>query len=422
LTASARFAVITLGCPKNEADSGRLERELAEAGHQVAAPNEADLLIVNTCGFIDAAKEESIDALLAAFGCLVARYPDELPRELPEIDVFAGFDRGPLLAELARLAAVRAAAGRPAAPAPRAAYRRRLPRPLHAYVKISDGCERACSYCAIPLIKGAYKAETPHQVLAQARLALADGVREITLVGQDTSRWRWPGYGDLSRLLADLAALEPLWLRVLYLQPDGVDDSLLEALARHAVPYIDLPLQHASRPVLARMGRRGDGDAYLALLERVRSSLPGVAVRSTFITGFPGETEDDVDALLEFIEIAELAVAGVFVFDPQEGTPAATLSPGVPLPVADERAARLTDAIERAARRFWSRLVGTEADVLVEHGTRGAGGEATGRIALQAPDVDGVTYIATPRPLRRGQVVRAVIESAEGFELSASAS
>jgi ribosomal protein S12 methylthiotransferase len=396
-------------------------------------PPDADLLIVNTCGFIDAAKEESIDALLAAadqahargarvaaIGCLIARYRDELPRELPEIDLFCGFEHEPLLAELAALTAeqpvpdsIEREAG--------ATRRRQLPRPLHSYVKISDGCDRRCAYCAIPLIKGTFQVVPPAEVLAQARAATAAGARELTLVGQDTSRWDWPGYGALPRLLADLSAMGPLWLRTLYLQPDGVSDALLEALGRYAVPYVDLPLQHASRSVLGRMGRNGDGQACLKLLERVRAALPGAAVRSTFIAGFPGETEADVQALLDFIAAAGLAVAGVFVFDPQEGTRAWDLRPRVPQSLAEERAARISDAVGRAAQTFWNGLIGQTVDVLVEHGSHGAGNEATGRIALQAPDVDGITYIAATRPVRRGQVVRAVVESAAGYELSAAA-
>ena len=394
-------------------------------------PPEADLLIVNTCGFIDAAKEESIDALLAAadeahargarvaaVGCLIARYRRELPRELPEIDLFCGFEHEPLLAELDALAAAAPARHVQGEDAPR---RHRLPRPLHAYIKVSDGCDRRCAYCAIPLIKGTFQVTPPEDVLAHAGRALAAGAKEITLVGQDTSQWQWQAYGGLGRLLADLSALQPLWLRVLYLQPDGVGEALLDALARYAAPYVDLPLQHASGPVLRRMGRSGDGASYLELLARVRAALPGAAVRSTFITGFPGETEADVDAVLDFIAVAGLAVAGVFVFDPQEGTRAWAMRPRVPQSVAEERAARVADAIERAAQGFWNSLIGQTVDVLVEHGSRSAGQEATGRIVLQAPDVDGITYVSAARPLRRGQVVRATIQSAAGYELSAAA-
>lgn len=428
--AGARFAFHTLGCPKNEADSAALERRLSANGHRLVAENEADLVIVNTCGFIDAAKEESIDALLAiadechrrgaltaAMGCLVARYRDELQREMPEIDVWTAFDDDPLLQALANLSTSSASQ---AGGEGRSALRR-PPLPLHAYVKISDGCDRHCAYCAIPLIKGRYEVISPDIVLAAAQQALAAGARELVLVGQDTSRWKWDGYGGLPRLLADLAALQPLWLRMLYLQPDGVDERLLTALAAHSVPYLDLPLQHASPTVLRRMGRSGDADGFLALLERVRRTLPGVAVRSTFIAGFPGESEQDTELLGEFIEAAALAVAGVFVFDPQEGTPAAGMTPVVPYEVAMERAARLSEIVDRTTSRFWSSLAGHRLDVLVESGTRRPHGEAIGRIHLQAPDVDGVTVVSGAGPVRRGQVVRAVVDGASGYQVSARA-
>jgi len=185
------------------------------------------------------------------------------------------------------------------------------------------------------------------------------------------------------------------------------------------VPYLDLPLQHASRAVLRRMGRDGDGDAYLALLERARRAMPGVAVRSTFIAGFPGETEGDVEELLAFVDAAGLAVAGVFAFDPQEGTRASSMSRQVPLPTRLERAARLSEAIDRGARRFWEGLVGRDFDVLVERGSRRSDGEAVGRLAVQAPDIDGRTLLRG-RPLRRGQIVRARVVASLGYDVEAT--
>lgn len=435
---SATFAVVTMGCPKNEADSDRLEALLRGAGHRPAPLRSADLVLVNTCGFIDAAKQESIDVLLdvceathargarvAAYGCLIARHEAELRAELPEVDVFSAFDIGPLLELLARLGAQaqRAPQGGGEATAggtPRPASRPRRRRPTHAYVKISDGCDRRCSFCAIPLIKGTYEAVAPAQILAAAGADLAAGARELVLVGQDTSRWRWPGYGGLERLLGDLRALGAVWLRLLYLQPDGLSAAVLDAVAAHGVPYVDLPLQHASRRVLRAMGRAGDGDSYLALLDHVRARLPQVAVRSTFITGFPGETDDDVEELIEFIAAARLAVAGVFVFDAQDGTPAAAMAGQVPEALRQERAARVSDAAERVARSYWNEFVGETVDVLVERGSRGVSSEVTGRIAQQAPDVDGLTYVAGARA-RRGQVVRALVSDIAGYHLLAQA-
>ncbi len=418
----------------------RLERALEGAGLCRGRPADADVVIVNTCGFIDAAKEESVGAILdaaeaahtrgarvAAVGCLVERYRADLEAELPEVDLWGGLEWGPLVTALGADARAPANAGSGAQRAARAGappgaatvIEARRSRPTHAYVKISDGCDRRCAYCAIPLIKGAYETVAPEEVLREAMLAVTAGARELVLVGQDTSRWAWPGWGGLPRLLAELEALGPVWIRLLYLQPDGVDGALLEALAAHAVPYVDLPLQHASGAVLARMGRAGDGEDYLRLLAEVRRALPGAAVRSTFITGFPGETEGDVGELLEFIAAAGLAVAGVFAFDAQEGTAAASLPRQVPAPLALERAARVSAAIDAAAARFWEDLVGCEADVLVERGSGRPDGEALGRLAVQAPDVDGRTLLAG-RARRGGQLVRARVVAALGYDVAAA--
>jgi ribosomal protein S12 methylthiotransferase len=293
---------------------------------------------------------------------------------------------------------------------------------VSAYVKISDGCDRRCSFCAIPLIKGDYETVVADEILRSARAALAAGARELVLVGQDTSRWAQPGWGGAGRLLAELAALEPApdWLRLLYLQPDGIDTELLEAMAAHAVPYVDVPLQHASGAVLRRMRRSGDGAAHLALLERVRAFLPGAAIRSTFITGFPGETDAEFQELVAFVRAADLAVAGVFVYDEQEGTEAAGMPDAIPHELALERAARLGGLIDREAERFWSGLVGQAVDVLVEQGASRADGSASGRIALQAPDVDGRTVLTGART-RRGEIVRAVVTDSLGYDVEAVA-
>jgi ribosomal protein S12 methylthiotransferase len=226
----------------------------------------------------------------------------------------------------------------------------------------------------------------------------------------------------MSRLLSELAALEPApdWLRLLYLQPDGVDDELLDALATHAVPYVDVPLQHASGAVLRRMRRSGDGAAHMALLERVRAALPGAAVRSTFITGFPGESDAEFEELVAFVREAGLAVAGVFAYDEQEGTAAARMPGAVPHDLALERAAELGEVIDREAGRFWAGLVGKPVEVLVERGTARPDGACLGRIALQAPDVDGRTTL-TGRRARRGSLVRAVVRDSLGYDVEAVA-
>jgi ribosomal protein S12 methylthiotransferase len=348
----------------------------------------------------------------------VERYRDELAAEIPEVDLWCGLDTAPLLAALAAAGgeAVTPAGADAAVPVPR------RPRPVSAYVKVSDGCDRRCSFCAIPLIKGDYETVAAAEVLRTARAALAAGARELVLVGQDTSRWAQPGWGGVSRLLAELAALEPApdWLRLLYLQPDGIDDALLEALAAHAVPYVDVPLQHASGAVLRRMRRSGDGAAHLALLERIRAALPGAAVRSTFIAGFPGETDAEFEELVGFVRDAGLAVAGVFVYDEQEGTAAAGMPGAVPHQLGLARAARLGEVIDREAERFWSSLVGRPVDVLVERGSSRPDVPAVGRVALQAPDVDGRALLRGVKA-RRAALVPAVVRSSLGYDVEAVA-
>ena len=388
------------------------------------------MVVVNTCGFIDAAKEESVDAILealdfahergarvAAVGCLVERYREELAADLPEVDLWCGLDTAPLLAALREASAGGEGAEGHGAAVPVL----RRPRPVTSYLKISDGCDRRCAYCAIPLIKGDYETVAAAEILRSARAALAAGAKELVLVGQDTSRWAQPGWGGLERLLAALKALAPapIWLRLLYLQPDGIDEALLEAISRHAVPYVDVPLQHASGAVLRRMKRPGDGSRYLELLAGVRAALPGVAVRSTFIAGFPGETDEEFDELLAFVREAGLAAAGVFPFDAQEGTPAATLPGQVPAALAFARAAQLGEAIDDVAAGFWQALVGRPLEVLIERGA-GEGGVSVGRCALQAPDIDGCAFVRGLKT-RRGQLVHAVASGSVGYDVEADA-
>jgi ribosomal protein S12 methylthiotransferase len=360
--------------------------------------------------------------VVAAVGCLVERYREELAAEMPEVDLWCGLDTAPLLAALEGARGERVPHGGTVGEEGASVRVPRRPRPVSAYVKISDGCDRRCAFCAIPLIKGDYETVPSAEVLRTARAHLAAGARELVLVGQDTSRWAQPGWGGVSRLLAELAVLEPApaWLRLLYLQPDGVTDELLEALAAHAVPYVDVPLQHASGAVLRRMRRAGDGAAHLRLLAKVRSVLPGAAVRSTFITGFPGETDAEFDELVSFVREAALAVAGVFTYDEQEGTAAAGMPGAVPRELAFERAAILGEVIDREAARFWSALAGRTVDVLVERGTSRADGTVFGRIALQAPDVDGRTLV-TGATARRGGLLRAVVSDAVGYDVEAVA-
>ncbi len=430
----ARVWVHTLGCPKNEADSRSLGRALGAAGASlVAAPEEATHIIVNTCGFIRESKEESIGAILdataaypdkkvLAIGCLVERYRDELKQGIPEVSGWFGLVGGGDQDDLVRLlgtdGAARSDVGAETGEAPAAE-----PAASYAYVKISDGCDEMCTFCAIPGIKGPYHSSTTAEILEDAGACLTAGAKELVLVGQDTARWESGGVGleGLAEALSEDSRVE--WLRVMYLQPEHVTDGLLEAMGREGklVPYLDIPLQHSHPEVLRRMGRSGDGDSYLELLDRARRCIPGVVVRSAFIVGFPGETEAHFEHLLAFVREAEFDYAGAFIYSPEEGTPAAKLRPAVPKRVARERFNRLNRVLVEVAEAAHARQVGTTVDVMVDalgSDEDEAGPDAVGRMRGQAPEVDGVVHIEgrLPDGVSVGDIVRVTIEAAVGYD------
>lgn len=410
-----------------------LARRLNGLGVALAGtPEEATHIVVNTCGFIREAKEESIGAILEAVsgypqaavivvGCLVERYREELAAGIPEVAGWFGVgETEAFLRTLVGRAQSEAPGeqGGPESPlAPRGAY---------GYVKISDGCDHRCSFCAIPSFKGPYAALPPAEILTQAEAYLAAGVRELVLVGQDTAVYEHDGV-DLPALVDLLAQDERVrWIRLMYLQPEHVGDRLLRLIADHpkVVPYLDIPFQHAARPVLARMARRGEGKEYGALLEKARKLMPEVSVRSTFIVGFPGETEDDFQELVEFVRRVGFDHAGVFVYSPEEGTPAARLRPRVRTAVARERLARLSDILASSAEAANRGRIGTRVEVLIDFVGQGDGPEgvkAVGRTYRQAPEVDGVTFLEGDLPpgAGRGHLLPAVVTEALGYDLVA---
>lgn len=433
---SGRYGVYlhTLGCPKNEADSDTLARRLrAEGVPLVDEPEEATHLVVNTCGFVESAREESIGAILEAgagypdarllvMGCLVERYREELEAGLPEVAGWYGLSGVEQLVR--RLAAEARPMGDALSEASRSNGSADFGAPTFSYLKISDGCNHLCTFCAIPNIKGPYAALPLETVVEEARTALEAGSRELILVGQDTAVWR---EGDVDLLgLVDLLAVDTRVerLRLLYLQPEHVSERLLAFMADHDTlcRYLDIPFQHASRSVLRRMGRAGGGDSYLELIHRARDAMPDVSLRSTFIVGFPGETEDDVEELLDFISDAGFDHAGVFAYSPEVGTVAADLEGRVPAEIVAERATRVGQALIDGGAAAAAARVGTRVRVLVE----AVGDEdlpegvwGVGRTCGQAPDIDGVTYLAEPTPLgvRRGAFVDGVVEESAGYDL-----
>ncbi len=441
-----RVSLHTLGCPKNDADSGTVARRLRTLGVTVADdPDDATHIVINTCGFIQDAKEESIAAILEAvgsypgrdvlvMGCLVERYRDELAAEIPEV---AGWFRlGEVEALVERLAATiedgpamgptREVAG--PRPVPARSLGSAAHRHAYAFVKISDGCDHRCTFCAIPAIKGSYRAQTVAQIQEEALAGLDAGARELVLVGQDTAIWEQGGL-DLPGLIDLLAADDRVaWIRLMYLQPEHVTDRLLAFMASHpkVCRYLDVPFQHASTTVLRRMGRRGTADEYLALLGRARAFMPDLATRSTFIVGVPGEGRADMNRLLDFVERADLRYGGAFVYSAEEGTVAAELRPPVPPRTARRRLQRLTDALFVVAAAQHERLVGSEVEVLIDGMVDPGGSEevpqdvvAIGRSRGQAPEVDGVTFISgrLPRGTGRGDILRAEVIEALGYDL-----
>ena len=420
-------AFITLGCPKNEVDSDRMAAGLSGLFDVVADLEDADVVVVNTCSFIRDATEESVAVvlevasewkaerggrLLVVAGCMPSRYGDELSEAMPEVDAFVPVsDEGELARVLAHLAGEPAPEGAPDAPS------RTTPGPS-AYLQVSDGCHRACAYCTIPSIRGPYRSRPLDDVVEEARLLLAGGAKELVLIGQDVSSWGHdlPGRPALADLVRALARLEGLaWLRLMYVQPDEITPDLLEAMATEpaVARYLDMPLQHASRDVLRRMRRRGDGAEYLRLIGVIRGFMPDISLRTTVIAGFPGETRDDARRLQEFLRDARFDYVGVFPYSPEDGTPAADMPDQVAPRTRLARAQRLRDicdeiGFERAADR-----VGSSLEVLVE----GVDEDGTpyGRHRGQAPEIDGVVLL--DRELAPGDLATVRVLDTLGYDL-----
>jgi ribosomal protein S12 methylthiotransferase len=406
---------------------------------------DADVIVVNTCGFLGAAAQESVDALLEAAerkkggkcraviaaGCMTQRFGTEAAVALPEVDGFIGVGQVQALPGVVR----QALGGERPAPlqGPSAGFegyglRIRSTPPWSAYVKVSEGCDRKCAFCVIPRIRGPMVSRSLETVVAEAESLAADGTQELVLVGQDPTRYgvdRGEGF-RMAALLERLARVEALrWIRLMYLFPDRSVDALIELIAgeERICDYVDIPFQHASRSVLRRMNRPGDGEEYLRFLENLRRACPEVSVRSTFIVGFPGETEGDFEALMRFVEAAQLDWVGVFTYSPEEGSPAAAMPDPVPKRVAQARRRELMRRqreISAARRRRW---VGRTIEVLVENISQD-GRRGVGRSQGQAPEIDGVVRLrssarAFAAPLVPGQFVSAHVTGSTAYDLEA---
>ncbi len=416
------FWVETLGCPKNQVDSDKLTGTMLADGLVPAeSPDGADLVVVNTCAFVEEAREESIATILAVddqraegsrlvvTGCMAERYGDELADALPEVDSVVGFGvRVDLVPKPAGGLAVAAE------PVPSLDLLN-LPRPRSerpwAYVKVAEGCDKACGFCAIPSFRGPQVSRSLDSVLAEVDQL---GAREIVLVAQDLAAYgRDQGQGERSIAPLVRAISERVdWVRLLYLYPSELTDELIELMSSGPVPYFDLSLQHVAGPLVRRMRRWGNGDKYLARIEQIRTLRPDAAFRSNFIVGYPGETEDDHDELLRFVEAAQLDWCGFFAYSPEDGTHAATLDGAVEESLMDERLAELRELADgiSAARR--DELIGTETLVLVDE-------PGIARSHREAPEIDGVVLV--PDTLSVGEFHRVRITDAHGPDLTAVA-
>ncbi|MDQ6893357.1 MAG: 30S ribosomal protein S12 methylthiotransferase RimO [Acidobacteriota bacterium] len=433
--------VVSLGCAKNLVDTEVMLGHLARAGHAIVPDGEARVVLVNTCGFIDKAKEESIDAILeqvarkkrgeidrvVVAGCMVQKYGRELAAEIPEVDGFVGLDE----LELAPAAAI----GLPTLPrftekplatrlyeaAPRILSRRRG----YAYLKVGEGCDNPCTFCTIPQMRGFQRSRSIESLVVEARSLEAQGVSELVLISQDTTR-----YGeDLGMKRKGLASLvEALlagttfpWIRFLYAYPKTLDDSVLDVMARESrfLPYVDIPLQHVSRTVLSAMRRGGDPASYMALLERLRERVPGIAVRTTFILGFPGEGDAEFAELCEFVRNAEFDNLGAFTYSPEPGSKSEPLGDPVPAEEKDRRRDFLLSLQRPIARRKARALRGRELEAIVEGPCDETEHLLEGRIRSQAPEIDGRLLIndTSGRDVRPGEIVRVRISDTHEYDL-----
>jgi ribosomal protein S12 methylthiotransferase len=472
-----KIGFVSLGCPKNLVDGEVMLGMAREAGHEITpSAGDADVIVVNTCAFIDAAKQESIDAILemagqkkdgkcsrlVVTGCLAERYRDELQTEIPEIDAVLGTGEVPRILEALDPSGAPVPAATPLklfrasdfttmearaespglppagrgfpprrneAPLPTYLYDAETPRllttPRHfAYAKIAEGCDYTCAFCIIPTLRGAYRSRPAGSIVDEARALAARGVRELLLISQDTTFYGIDRgeRGALARLLRELNAIDGLtWIRLLYLYPTTITDDVLAAMAEceKVCRYIDLPLQHASPAVLKRMRRPGNRATYTRLLDRIRQRVPGVTLRTTLIVGFPGETEADFAELEGFVGDIGFDHVGVFTYSHEEGTRAFGLADDVPGAVKRRRRSALMSRQKKMVTRAHKARIGSPVDVLIDGPSPDSGIVLQGRLEGQAPDIDPVVFLTETGVERYGpgDLVRATVVGARGYDL-----
>ena len=450
-----KVSIISLGCPKNLVDSESLLGNLAKEGFlNTPRAEDAELVLVNTCGFIEDAKRESIEEILKlrhlkkegkkllVFGCLAKRYGDELKKEIPEIDALWGVGEEQKIVEYCKTAVGNHAGfesengnnkGRESV-----AELARLGTDPYAYLKIAEGCNRGCTYCVIPAIRGPYRSTEPEKILRKAEEHISHGIRELILVAQDIGSYgrEFGGYSLVS-LLKDMTSIRgDFWIRLLYLYPTAIDDELLSLLSHEQkiCNYLDVPLQHSEDRVLRAMGRAGTRESYAHLIRRIRDAVPGATMRTTFIVGFPGETEDEYRGLKRFVEEMRFERLGVFVYSKEEGTPAAGMKGNVPRRIREDRRDEIMKVQSQISLDINKALIGRKFRAIVDEVDMGM---VVTRLSSQAPEIDGVVIAekthqgintvpgvsgkarnkSSLRPLKPGEFVNVKITEAYDYDL-----
>lgn len=420
-----KVAMVSLGCAKNRVDAEMMLYKIKDAGFTLTDdPAKADIAIVNTCGFIESAKQESIEEIIelgklkeegsikhiVVTGCLAERYKEQIAKELPEADAVLGLSANGDIAQVLKTVAqnIRTESFPDKALQPLSGKRIQST-PLHyAYLRVADGCDNCCTYCAIPLIRGGFRSRKMEDILEEARYLVEGGVRELNVIAQDTTRYGEDIYGKLMlpELLSELCKIEDLrWIRILYCYPDRITDELIDTIAREdkIVKYIDLPLQHCNGRILKAMNRKGDRESLSALINKIRSRIPGVVLRTTLIAGFPTETEEEFDEVAEFAKEMKFERLGCFAYSTEEDTPAAEL-PQIEEEERKYRANAIMEQQQYTMEEYNKTRLDTEIEVLVEGFDRYA--ECYfGRSAADAPEVDPNVFFVSERTVSPGEFV-----------------
>ena len=435
----ANIGFISLGCAKNQVDCERMMYRVQEAGHTVKADIlGSDVVVINTCGFIDSAKAEAIDYILqtAALkaegqvgkilvtGCLAQRYQEEILKEMPEVDGILGTGSyTEIVPAIEKLLAQEPVSDFGSVDAPEQETGRIVTTPEHyAYIKIAEGCDNRCSYCIIPYLRGRFRSRQLDDVLYEARMLAASGVKELIVVAQDTSRYGTdlPGHKRLlPELLRQLCKIEELkWIRVHYVYPDEIDDELMDVMAQEPkiVKYLDIPIQHCNSKILKLMNRRGDGEFLRSLFAKLRSRIPGLVIRTSIITGLPGEGEEEFEELCQFLRELRLERVGAFAFSPEEGTPAAQME--YPDAEVAQKRAEIVEMIQSGIMDDYNAsMLGKTMEILVD-GYDEEMEQFFGRTYADSPEIDGKVWIASEEPLQEGQFVTVKIDGCVDGDLS----